>query len=193
MSPSTPGKVFCCSCIGSLSELFKTGRKHLLDVGFTRRNKTFCVSAAYNCSIDCVSPSPSGSVVARACALKTALSAVSQNKPICSDADVLSGRWVKLYWDSDEDCGEGYQSTWAPGIWKEKTCCSGSQQCNAPGATPPTMKCFSTRSSVSAGYCVGKTASFSACAVSQTRADEKSAKSAEVVITTNSLMRFYIV
>jgi hypothetical protein len=103
-----------------------------------------------------------------------------QDVTICSDADVLAGRWVKLYWESDEDCGEGYDPTFWPGIMKNKTCCSGSQDCNAPGATPPPLKCFSTRSSYSAGFCAGKTASYSYCAVSQTRADEKAAFFAKV-------------
>ncbi len=110
---------------------------------------------------------------------------------ICNDADVLAGRWIKVYWDSDEDCGEGYDPTFWPGIMQEKTCCSSSQQCNAPGATPPSIKCFGIKSSPSAGYCAGKTAAFSMCATSQARANERASKFADVRINTQFAERPY--
>ncbi len=142
------------------------------------RTTKFCASAVYNCSINCTNPRDDKT--GAACYVKSYLSNLNQGLPICSEADALAGRWVKLYWDTNDDCGEGYDPTFWPGIMKNKTCCSGSQECNAPGAAPPLIKCFSTMSSFSAGYCAGKTAKYSACAVSQRRADEKAAKFAEV-------------
>ena len=142
------------------------------------RTTKFCLSASYNCSLNCTNPNDVR--VGAACAVKTGLNTLSPGTPICSDADVLAGRWVKLYWDSNDDCNEGYDPTWMPGIMREKTCCTTSQQCNAPGATPPSIKCFRTTSSYSAGFCAGKTARYSVCAVSQTRADERAAKLAKV-------------
>ena len=144
------------------------------------------MSAFYNCAINCTIKSDGRKPVA--CAVKEALTGAIGT--MCSEDDVLAGRWVKLYWDSDEDCGEGYDPEFWPGIMKEKTCCSTSQECNAPQATPPSIKCFDTKSTFTDGYCAGKTASFSACAVSQARADERAAKYAEVRIKTSLLMHF---
>jgi hypothetical protein len=141
------------------------------------------VSAAFNCALNCTNTRDDK--VAAMCSVKSALGIINQTTPICSAADVLAARWVKLYWDSDDDCSEGYDpSTW-PGIMLEKTCCSTaqlSQQCNAPGATAPSIKCFGTKSSVSTGYCAGKTANFSVCAASQTSADERVSRFAQVRI-----------
>ena len=137
----------------------------------------------FNCSFDCTNPSGDSQI--RACYLKSAITNISylnkgSNKSICSGADVLAGRWVKLYWGSDEECAEGYNPKLWPGILEEHSCCSSSQQCNAPGAAPPSIKCFGIKSSPSAGYCAGKTASFSICSVSQARADERAAKATQV-------------
>ncbi len=136
------------------------------------------MSAAYNCALNCTNPKDTR--IGAACAVKSVLSTITPDKPICSDSDVSAGRWVKLYWDSDEDCGEGYDSTWWPGIMKEKTCCTASQRCNAPGATPPSLRCFSTKFSPAAGYCAGKTSSVSVCTASQARADERGSLSTKV-------------
>jgi hypothetical protein len=130
------------------------------------------------CSINCTNPQGEGLV--RACELKTSIETISYpsnrlNKSICSGTDVLAGRWVKVYWGSDEECGEGYVPKLYPGFIENRTCCSSSQRCNAPGATPPSIKCFGIKSSPTSGYCTGKTASFSVCAASQTRADERAA------------------
>ena len=142
------------------------------------------MSAAFNCSLNCTNPvSSTDQRVAAACGVKNALSAAIA--PVCSDSDVLAGRWVKLYWDSDDDCGEGYDQLFWPGILKEKTCCSGSQQCNAPGATPPTIKCYGVKYNFSSGYCAGKTGSYTSCAVSQARADEKAASYAQATTKTS--------
>ncbi len=144
------------------------------------RAKKYCVSALYNCALACSNPSDTR--VAAACHVKADLSAITRVQSVCSDADVLAGRWVKLYWDTDEDCGEGYDPIWWPGILKEKTCCTASQICNAPAASPPSLRCFSAKFSPSAGYCAGKISSVSACAVSQARAEEKAASIAKVKI-----------
>jgi hypothetical protein len=140
------------------------------------RTSKYCASLAYNCSLNGTNPlkESDGDKFWR---LSNAL---NQDVKICSDADALAGRWVKLYWESNDDCLEGFDPTFLPGIAKDKTCCSGSQDCNAPGATPPPIKCFGTKANYSTGYCAGKTASFSACAVSQTRADERAAFFAKV-------------
>ena len=137
------------------------------------------------CSLQCTDPRGEGTV--RACDLKTYIETLSYpsnrlNKSICSSNDVLAGRWVKVYWGSDEECGDGYVPALYPGLIENRTCCSSSQQCNAPGATSPSNKCFGIKSSPSSGYCSGKTANFSICAVSQTRADERAANFATVRI-----------
>jgi hypothetical protein len=142
------------------------------------RTKPFCVSAYYNCALNCTKPS--NELILYACFIKMYVDMVTASAPVCSDADVRAGRWTKLYWDSEDDCGEGFDPVFWPGIMKNKSCCSGSQTCNAPGAMPPVIKCFSTKSTFSAGYCAGKTVSYSACAISQTRADAKAVKFAEV-------------
>ncbi len=144
------------------------------------RTSKFCLSASLNCSLNCTDPSDPR--VAAACALNKGLSLIAPNSSICSSADILAGQWVKVYFPSDDDCEEGFDPSWWPGILKEKLCCSASQACNAPGAIPPSNKCFSTKFSPSAGYCAGKSSSLFVCATSQARANEKAAKAAQVWI-----------
>jgi hypothetical protein len=167
---------------GTLSAFFMT--KKNTELLFWNRSKKFCASAALNCSIDCTnSMLAADERVSLACSLKYDLSSLFPAKPICNDADVRAGRWVKLYWDMDEDCGEGYDpSEYWPGILKEKLCCSDSQRCNGPGVAPPPVKCFGVKYSIASGYCAGTTGSYSTCAVSQTRADEDAASYAEARI-----------
>ena len=45
-------------------------------------------------------------MVSAACAGKTALSDVASGIPICIDADVIAGEWVKLYWGTIVDFGD---------------------------------------------------------------------------------------
>jgi hypothetical protein len=133
-----------------------------------------------SCSLNCTDVSDQKLV--QACSIYTGSLRQAAGKDLCSKDDVLAGRWVKMYWGSDKECGEGYVSKVVPGKVEDYTCCSSSQQCNAPEAIPPPIKCFETTSNFLAGYCSGKTARFSVCAVSQARADERAAKFAEVRI-----------
>ncbi len=122
-------------------------------------------------------------MIALVCSARDGLSTLA-GRPVCSNTSVLAGRWVRLYWGVDFDCGEGYQRDVFPGIVKEQLCCSGSQQCNAPGAAPPSIKCFTAKISPAVGYCAGKASNVSVCASSQTRANEKAAKVAKVLMNT---------
>jgi hypothetical protein len=65
-----------------------------------------------------------------------------------------------------------------PGIMEQTWCCPSNSPsgCNAPGAPPPTVKCYKTSTSFSSGICAGRSASYSICAVSQIRADQRASR-----------------
>jgi hypothetical protein len=139
-----------------------------------------------NCAVNCTDPKDQRLVPA--CSIYNGSLRQAAGKDLCSNDDIRYGRWVKMYWGTEQECGEGYIPQVVPGKIEEYTCCSASQQCNAPAAMPPAIKCFNIESSFSAGYCQGKTASFSICAVSQTRANERAAKFAEVRLIHTTLL-----
>jgi hypothetical protein len=92
--------------------------------------------------------------------------------------------WSKIFWGSNESCREGIND---PRItWDSRqnvSCCATRTQtaCNAPDSKPPTIKCFTTRASIAAGFCAGKTIENSVCAAGQGTADARAAIFTEVI------------